>query len=383
MSTCRRLILLATLLGGLGTAATPASAAPLLGFIDPTYASTEPTGFWRDVAVLRPRILRNNLRWTFVAPTEPLAPRDPGDPAYRWDLFDAWVRDTAAHGVEPLVTIWLTPDWAKRYRDVPGPQTVARPQAFRDFAAAAALRYSGTYDPDGGGPAEVLPRVTRWEIGNEPNRYLYPMRRAGRLTIARDYTAMLNAAYAEIHALGDALGYVPQVAAGSFCKANQGFRMLAPLRFLAMMRRWGARFDALSIHPYSRYPRLGVRDGVSRGSTTAPNVAVGNFSDLPRALDRLWRGRRIRIWITEFAWEAARTPNEHVVTPAEQARYLAQSLAIFRRPRNRVDVLVWFLLRDEPRRYPDGHRGWESGLRYVNGTVKPAFAAWIRHASRG
>jgi hypothetical protein len=58
--------------------------------------------------------------------------------------------------------------------------------------AAAALRYSGRYDPDGDGIA--LPRVSRWQIWNEPNKYLYPVRTDRRGNIRRNAPTTLGRA---------------------------------------------------------------------------------------------------------------------------------------------------------------------------------------------
>ena len=59
------------------------------------------------------------------------------------------------------------------------------------------------------------------------------------------------------------------------------------------------------------------------------------------------------------------------VSYANQARYLTQSYAIVKK-NPRIDMFLWFLLRDE-RRLVDG---WQSGLLTTGGVRKPAFAAF-------
>ena len=60
---------------------------------------------------------------------------------------------------------------------------------------------------------------------------------------------------------------------------------------------------------------------------------------------------------------------------AKQAAYLTEAVGIAR-ANPRVDMFLWFLLKDEVR--PDG---WQSGLMTASGAKKPSFAAFVK-ASR-
>src|SRR4029453_10990777 len=60
------------------------------------------------------------------------------------------------------------------------------------------------------------------------------------------------------------------------------------------------------------------------------------------------------------------------VSWALQAKYLAQAYAIAR-AHPRIDMMLWFLLRDE-----DRIDGWQSGLLTTTGKRKPAFEAFRR-----
>jgi hypothetical protein len=62
------------------------------------------------------------------------------------------------------------------------------------------------------------------------------------------------------------------------------------------------------------------------------------------------------------------------VTYSKQSTYLTQAVAIARR-HPRVDMFLWFLLRDEVRL-----GGWQSGLTTNQGTRKPSFNAFRRAA---
>jgi hypothetical protein len=58
------------------------------------------------------------------------------------------------------------------------------------------------------------------------------------------------------------------------------------------------------------------------------------------------------------------------VSYSRQAQYLKQAFAIAR-ANPRVDMMLWFLLKDEPML-----SGWQSGLITTTGKMKPAFAAF-------
>jgi hypothetical protein len=60
------------------------------------------------------------------------------------------------------------------------------------------------------------------------------------------------------------------------------------------------------------------------------------------------------------------------VTYAKQAQYLTQSYAIARK-NPRIDMLLWFLVRDEA----NVPSGWQSGLTTVTGKKKPAWNAFL------
>ena len=58
------------------------------------------------------------------------------------------------------------------------------------------------------------------------------------------------------------------------------------------------------------------------------------------------------------------------VSYAKQASYLKQAFAMARR-NPRIDMMIWFLLRDEPTL-----GGWQSGLLTRTGRKKPSFNAF-------
>jgi len=107
-----------------------------------------------------------------------------------------------------------------------------------------------------------------------------------------------------------------------------------------------------------------------RGPGGAPPTALtlGNFSDLTKLLTQLYGNKRI--WITEYGYQTNPPDRLIGVSWAKQAQYLTQAFR-FARANPRVDMMLWFLLRDEPTL-----AGWQSGLETAAGKKKPAFAAF-------
>ena len=76
------------------------------------------------------------------------------------------------------------------------------------------------------------------------------------------------------------------------------------------------------------------------------------------------------VWFARF--DPADPDRTFGVKWTTQAKYLAQAFALARK-NPRVDMMVWYLIRDEKRL-----SGWQSGLMYTNGTRKPSFLAFRR-----
>ena len=142
--------------------AAPASASNWLqlGLVDTTEAIGNTPRFSQTLQTLRPQIVRVNLFWggvLGVARERPDNGTNPEDRAYEWDRYDAAVIAASARGVRVAFTIFGTPWWANGGEPQnKAPQNMKR---LREFAYAAAFRYSGRYRrPDG----VVLPRVSLW-----------------------------------------------------------------------------------------------------------------------------------------------------------------------------------------------------------------------------
>jgi polysaccharide biosynthesis protein PslG len=138
---------------------------------------------------------------------------------FDWAQLDTKVAAASAQGLQVLGILGSSP------------RAPADPTAFASFAAAAAAHF---------------PQVTYWEIWNEPNliQFWSPS------PSATNYVIMLNAAYAAIKAVAPH----DVVIAGALSRARDvpGVE-IAPTTFVTSMYAAGARFDILSLHPYT-YP---------------------------------------------------------------------------------------------------------------------------------
>ena len=194
---------------------------------------------------------------------------------------------------------------------------------------------------------------------------------------ALDYVKICNAVYQGVHAT---LLRSERVACGvtgprGNNNPSSSRPSVSPLAFLRAVKKDGLKlFDAWAHHPYYA--------GASDQPTTKPvgargnpatAVTLGNFSDLTRLLTQLYGNKRI--WITEYGYQTNPPDSLFGVSYAKQAAYLKQAFAIARK-NPRVDMMIWFLLRDEPK-----VGGWQSGLETYRGKRKPSFAAFMQQAA--
>jgi hypothetical protein len=328
----------------------------------------DPTFTFRTLKELRVQIVRINLNWIDVAERRPAHGQDPADPAYNWTLYDRAIRYAAQNGMRVMLTILFTPKWANgnKARNVP-PTNYAD---LRNFAYAAASRYSGKYIPNTDEFDEVyLPAVKYWLAWNEPNNPNWLQQTSGgRFVSPRSYARICTAIWQGVHFTNFAGEKVGCGATGP--RGNNAPRSsrpsMSPISFMRLTRAAGLRnLDAYAHHPYYGKP--------SETPASRPNagaVTLGNIDTLIGVVNKLW-GKK-RIWITEYGWQ---TPPDRLfgVSFARQAAYVRQSYAIGR-ANPRIDVMVWFMLRDDT----NLTIGWQSGLLTARGTKKPAFSVFAR-----
>src|SRR3954452_242888 len=375
----RRLSILSVLvLTALCVAAASASASSRLriGLTDSGGAYFDEGDFFPLLARTHASVLRVQLYWggaRGVSRTRPAEPLEPSDPAYDWSDADRVVLASHAEGTSILFSIFGTPWWAngsKRTNRAPRNQ-----DDLWTFAYAAATRYSVTYEREDG---VVLPAVRLWTAWNEPNLTLglVPQwRKVRRHWIAQsavDYARICNAVTDGIHAT---LIRNERVACGvTAARGNNNPRgkrqSVSPIAFMRAMKKAGAQgFDAYAHHPYPGGP-FETPSAPPNGPTA---IGLGNIGTLTAEVTRLYG--RLPIWITEYGYQTNPPDNIFGVSPRRQALYLRQSYAIAR-TNPRIDLMLWFLLRDEKRA-----AGWQSGLLSVNGKLKPAFYAFEQAAA--
>ena len=149
---------------------------------------------------------------------------------------------------------------------------------------------------------------------------------------------------------------------------------VSPLTFLRACKRAGLRrFDVYAHHPYYGGPSEEPTKGPPLGRRGQPATAItlGNINTLITTLTQLYGPKHL--WITEYGYQTRPPDRTFGVTYAQQARYLKQAYAIARR-NPRIDMMLWFLLRDEP----NVSNGWQSGFFDVRGRKKPSFTAFRR-----
>jgi len=374
--TTRFVLLFSLFAVAAGAAAQTAEPSPRLmkGLYDETqtlYGNPDRT--FPVLARLGTKALRVNLYGGGefgVANRRPRNASNPNDPAYEWGIYDRTVQYAAQYRIKVVFSIWGTPGWANRFRGLR--YAPLRPVDLQQFAQAAARRYSGRFMGEDG---RLLARVDHWLAWNEPNNpaFLFPQYRIvrGRAIVASaiDYAKICNAVRGGVKSQ---LVGTQKVACGVTSPRGEDNPRsvrpsVSPLVFLRAMRAAGARgFDAYAHHPYYVRPNeTPTTKPRSRNSITLANIDV-----LIREVTRRW-GRK-PIWITEYGYQTKPPDRTFGVSLTQQARYLTQAFAIARR-HPRIDMMLWFLLRDERRL-----AGWQSGLYTASGRKKPAFVAFQR-----
>jgi Glycosyl hydrolase catalytic core len=376
-------VILAVVGALLAANARPASASRFLrvGLFDDTQTLYEPTPrTFEYIKELHAQELRITLNWggaSGVAKYRPHHPSDPNDPAYDWSQYDQAVEDATQAGAHVLFTIYGTPGWANGDRGANTAPTDATD--LKDFAYAAAVRYSGLF---AGRHDRALPAVRDWLAWNEPNNpvFLTPqfVRRGKRWSMLSptSYARICNAVYTGVHLTGIA---GVRVACGATSPRgnndpNSIRPSISPIAFIVAAKKAGLEtFDAWAHHPYYQSPTdTPTTIPLSPNGAPATAVRLGNIASLIRAVTALYGNKRI--WITEYGYQTNPPDPIYGVSDAKQAAYLSEAVQIARE-NPRIDMFIWFLLEDEP-----AVAGWQSGLLTSRGAKKPAFNAFMKAA---
>ena len=280
-----------------------------------------------------------------------------------------WSLRADALGVPVLLTIEVTPRWAGGGTGNKAPVNMASLQA---FAYAAATRYSGQHivpvDRAGAARRDALGGLERAQHDEPPEAAVQlPLRDAPCRSSPAIYAKILTAIYKGVHSAGTHAGVIETVAGGATKPNYSGPKTfepaVAPLRFLLLLGKKHPPLDVYSHHPY----RTDV--GKKAGQLPGPNDIA--FADLPRlikGLDTAFPGKHLHLWITEFGLQTNPPDGFQGVSLANQSQQLRRNVAASR-ANPRIDMLIWFLIRDEQVRKPFA-AGFQTGLSFTNGTAQ-------------
>ena len=285
-------------------------------------------------------MVRLTLRWDLVARSAPADPRNPADPAYDWSLYDPMLERLRAAHIGLLISLWGTPPWANG-----GQKPNYLPNgsdALASFAYAASTRY---------------PWITRWTVWNEPNVRVFLIPNSPALYTTR----LLNPAYRALKSANPR-----NLVAGGVSSPRKTPSGVSPIAWIRGMRAAHALLDAYAQNPYPVRPRETPTSG---GCWRCTEVTMATLPKLIAEVKRDF-GARTRIWLTEYGYNSKPPSKWLGVSNTLQARYVGQAaLRAYLTPR--VDVLIHFLVRDEP-----NASRWTSGFYTSRGKVKPSFAAY-------
>jgi hypothetical protein len=285
-------------------------------------------------------LVRLTLRWDAIAQSAPADARSPSDAAYHWDLYDPLLERLHAAHIPVLITLYGTPAWANGgHTPNYAPNDLT---SLASFASAAAERY---------------PWINRWTVWNEPNTRLFMIPNSPSLYVSR----LLNPAYRALKSANRV-----NLVAGGVASPRKTPSGVSPIAWIRGMRAAHALLDAYAQNPYP------VRPGETPTSGGCWRCTEITMATLPKLIAEVKRdfGTRTRIWLTEYGYNSKPPSKWLGVSNALQARYVAEA-ALRAYLAARVDLLIHFLVRDEP-----NATRWTSGFYTSRGKVKPSFAAY-------
>ncbi|HEV3002543.1 MAG TPA: cellulase family glycosylhydrolase [Solirubrobacteraceae bacterium] len=354
---------------------------------------------WRAAGVDTVRIM---ARWGVYAPAPDARVAPDGfdganhaDPRYDWSALDRAIGMARGAGLGVMLTVtgW-GPVWGSEYPVKDNPRFKPDPRKFAAFARAVATRYGG--------------QVDRYIVWNEPNTtlWLQPQSQCVRRRCApyspHHYRRLVRAADPAIREADPGA----KVLVGSLApRGTSGTTPNGSLRPLLFLRELGcvsskfkkvrrsfcrgfrpAGADGLAYHPH------GLKLAPDEPDPVRDQAHLADLSQVTSTVDRVVRAgglrapaRRLPLYLDEYAYQTRPPDRVLGVTASLQARYLAQSAYVaWKNPR--VRNLTWYVWEDEPDNAAGG--GWQSGVKYLTGRHKPAFAVfpapfWAERARRG
>ncbi len=386
-------------------------------------------------------VIRVSVHWDLVAPFQRPAGFHATDPASYpgWGIYDEIVKDARQDGIAVDFSLGSpAPPWATGSgQPPPGGFGGWKPSAaeFKQFVQAVGTRYSGTYDPtlekSVPGDLDALPRVSFWELWNEPNfgMDLAPQAIKGSTvpTAPAMYRSLLDAGWSGLQSTGhghdqilignlDARGQSARPGRGAPQGLPGNFGATKPMQFVRSLYCVSSTYKELrggaaaavgcptspagsrgfrAAHPglfqatgFATHP-YPVNLPPTEASSKDPDYT--EFSQLPSfagVLDRIQRmygsGKRFLIYNNEYGY-ITNPPNRSLTPLNPHGQFVSPSTAAFyinwaeylswRNPR--IGSTMQYLLYDpNPRKAPE-FGGFASGLIfYDGGKRKPAYDAY-------
>ena len=361
-----------------------------------------------DVDALGVDTIHHIVGWRSIAPDSEDRDRpkfDASDPAAydpaEWDRIDALVRGADARGIDVILApAGPAPLWATGCDDDIDTEQphVCKPSTreYQRFVIALAKRYSGSYKDENG---DVLPRVDRWSIWNEPNQggWLQPQwefKRGEWSPVAGYlYRRLFEAAARGLRKNGheDDQIMIGETAPLGRSTGPRYKRSTAPLVFWRAMlcidsrgrelhgnaaRNLGCRgtpnldADAAAHHPYTRGAGVDPRSRSIEPDevTLAYQRRLRTVLDQGAALNR--NAYRMPIYITEYGFQTDPPDDDAGVRPSLAAKWMNESNWIAYND-SRIQGFGNYELFDEE---PIG--AFQTGLRFHNGKPKPSYEAF-------
>lgn len=386
--------------GGAAGADRPASASAgyYTGIMDPAFADyTDPS---RELSLDRSasvgaKYVLSVASWASLAPRDPATsfnPADPNDPGYDWTTLDDFVVEATARGLTPIVSVANAPTWAEgdgRPATAPAGTWKPQPNALGDFAAAIAVRYSGTFDDPDTVEQGILPRVELFQAWTEPNldSHLTPQWGAGgKPQSPALYTKMLNAFYEGIKRVQPDAAVI--TAGASPYGDVRGSGRVRPLKFwrsVLCIKESGrhlrksrcpteAKFDVFA------HNAINTAGPPRRPAMNPDDISTADLGSLVRVLRFAERKGTTAspgthpMWITEFWWESDPPDPRQGVPLRRQARYIQEAMYLFWKADARVVInfrAVDFVQNEETAKHQSA-----TGLFFETGEPKPAAQAF-------
>ena len=249
---------------------------------------------------------------------------------FDWSEVDAELENVALNGIEPLPTLYGSPNFIGPHREPPLGSSAAE-QGWKDFLAAAAERYGPggefwtTFALDHPG---VDPRpIEWWQVWNEQNSPTFYEPKPS----PNQYAELLEISD---EALEEVDSGAKVVVGGMFGTPGRKTAIYSWKFLKRLYQVNGAKrhFDAVALHPYS------------------PNIS-GLRAQIELARDKMKKvgGRNTPIWITELGWGSAGTKSHPLIKSEKgQKKLLRKSfnLLLDKRGKWKIRRVMWFSWRD-------------------------------------